>query len=294
MHLPIESLNLLMLNVGYAEHDSDWNWKEVSSPFIRIFYIKKGEASLELPSGNIKLKEGHLYIIPPFTKHTYKCHGHIALYYLHVYEGFKKATDIFEHFDFPIEVKSDAEDEKLFENLRKKHPEAKLPASDPNAYDNSNTLNYYAKRYATLPLHEKMWIRGCTLILLSNFIKHATPKKWTSNNNLIKALKYIQENIHKNISINDVANTACITNSYMARLFKQNFGVSPLHYINQKKIDKAQLLLLTDNCNIKELAYILGYNDHSYFIRLFKKHTGMTPQEYRTVHKNSIKQDYPT
>ena len=288
MHLPIESLNLLMLNVGYSEHDSDWNWKEVCSPFIRIFYIKKGEANIDLPSGNIKLKEGYMYIIPPFIKHTCSCHGLFNLYYLHVYEGFKKATDIFEHFDFPIEVRGNAEDEKLFEHLCLRHPEAKLPASDPSAYDNKTTLNGYAKRYSSLPLFEKMWIRGCTLILLSNFIKQATPKKWTSNSSLIKALKYIQENIHKNISIDDIANAACITKSYMARLFKQNFGVSPLHYINQKKIDKAQLLLLTDSCNIKELAYILGYNDHSYFIRLFKKHTGMTPQEYRTVHRNGI------
>ena len=36
MQIPIEALNLLMLNVGYANHNADWNWKNVYSPFTRI------------------------------------------------------------------------------------------------------------------------------------------------------------------------------------------------------------------------------------------------------------------
>nr|WP_255415321.1 MULTISPECIES: AraC family transcriptional regulator [Prevotellaceae] len=43
----------------------------------------------------------------------------------------------------------------------------------------------------------------------------------------------------------------------------------------------AELLLITDNQPIKEIAYDLGYNDHSYFIRLLKKITGITPMAYR-------------
>ena len=46
IQIPIESMNLMMLNVGYATHHADWNWQKVSSPFIRIFYIMEGEAIL--------------------------------------------------------------------------------------------------------------------------------------------------------------------------------------------------------------------------------------------------------
>ena len=41
--------------------------------------------------------------------------------------------------------------------------------------------------------------------------------------------------------------------------------------------------LLTEDVAVKEVAYTLGFNDHSYFIRLFKKITGRTPQEYRMM-----------
>ena len=41
MHFPIESFNFQMLNVGLAHHNGDWNWKNVSSPFTRIYYVKE-------------------------------------------------------------------------------------------------------------------------------------------------------------------------------------------------------------------------------------------------------------
>ena len=50
------------------------------------------------------------------------------------------------------------------------------------------------------------------------------------------------------------------------------------------KIEKAQLLLVTEEMPIKEIAFQLSYEDHSYFNRLFKKITGETPQEYRRGH----------
>ena len=40
MHIPMESLNFMMLNVGFAQHNADWNWKNVSSPFARIYYVR--------------------------------------------------------------------------------------------------------------------------------------------------------------------------------------------------------------------------------------------------------------
>ena len=84
MQMPIESLNLLMLNVGKAQHNGDWNWREVSSPFTRIYYVTKGEAWLHLPKEMIKLRPHFLYIIPAYTLHSYECHSVFEHYYLHV------------------------------------------------------------------------------------------------------------------------------------------------------------------------------------------------------------------
>ena len=66
----------------------------------------------------------------------------------------------------------------------------------------------------------------------------------------------------------------------------QELGTTPLQYINQKKIEKAQLLLITEELAVKEIAFQLAFDDYSYFSRLFKKTTGVTPQEYRRLYWN--------
>ena len=104
MQLPIESLNLLLLNVGMASHNADWNWKDVSSPFTRIYLVTGGSAQILLPSGSVRLTPGHLYIIPAHTIHSYQCDGPFQYYYLHVYEGFKNETDVFDNYSFPTEA----------------------------------------------------------------------------------------------------------------------------------------------------------------------------------------------
>ena len=297
MQMPIESLNLLVLNVGFAHHDGDWNWQGVQSPFTRIYYVTEGSARLHfeksLPSSSegessstptiINLRPHHLYIIPAYTVHSYECDGVFCHYYLHVYEGFKKETDVFERYDLPREVAAQEGDEGLMADMCRRHPEARLPGSDPRSYDNTTKFTDYVRRYNALPLHEKMQLRGGILMLFSRFMEEATEKVWTKDERMVKVLNHIHGNIYENIDITNLAALACVTKPYFIRMFKQHFGVSPLQYINRKKMERAQLMLLTEDMAVKEVAYTLGFNDHSYFIRLFKKLTGRTPQEYRNT-----------
>ncbi len=281
MQLPIESLNLLLLNVGMASLNADWNWKDVSSPFTRIYLVTGGSAQILLPSGSVRLTPGHLYIIPAHTIHSYQCDGPFQHYYLHVYEGFKNETDVFDNYSFPTEVEAGEGDERLFEEMCRMHPGSRLPDSNPLTYDNTAKFTDFVNSYKALPLSAKMRIRGATLILFSRFMEHARPKVWTNDERLAKVLNHIRDNICNDISLDDLATLACVSKPYLIRLFKNEVGVSPLQYINRKKIEKAQLLLLTEVKPVMEVAYTLGFSDHSYFIRLFRKITGTTPQAYR-------------
>ena len=281
MEIPIESLNTIMLNVGLATMDGNWNWQQVASPFTRIYCVTEGKAWLHLPDRTQELTPGHLYMIPAYTVHSYECHGRFVHYYLHVYEGFKKEADLFELYSLPTEVAAQQGDEQLFASMCQQHPEAQLFNSDPKAYDNTKKFTDYARRYSDLPIHQKMWLRGCILMLFSRFMAEAKLKMWTQDERVGNALKYIHKNICSDIDLDDLADVACVTKPYLIRLFKRYMDVSPLQYINRKKIERAELHLLTEKISIKELAYTLGFSDHSYFIRLFKKVTGKTPQEYR-------------
>ena len=278
---PIERLNLTMLNVGFAQHDGDWNWQNVSSPFTRIYYVTKGSAKLHLQSETFELQPHNLYIIPQNTLHSYECCGTFEHFYLHVYEKFKEETDIFDYYDFPACVKAEVGDEELFRNMCSLHPEAALPTSDPSAYDNNTMFMDYVGRYNSMSLYEKMYLRGVTLIFFSRFMRCATPRLWTRDERMKRVLEYINRNLYEEIDIESLATVACVTSTYLIRLFKMNLNVTPLKYITQKKVERAKLLLLTEDISIKELAYKIGFNDVSYFVRLFRSVTGTTPQQYR-------------
>ena len=67
MNYPIDKLHLLTLHVGLANHNGDWNWKNVRSPFARLYYVTEGTAQIEMSSCVYTLKPDHLYFIPAYT-----------------------------------------------------------------------------------------------------------------------------------------------------------------------------------------------------------------------------------
>jgi len=281
MQIPIESMNLLMLNVGIARHNGDWNWQNVNSPFTRLFYVTEGEALLHLPDKTVTLRPGFLYIVPAYTTHSYECTGLFTHYYLHVYETFKNEMNVMELYQFPTEVPACKGDDMLFRHICERHPLATLPESNPQAYDNATSFTDYVQRYHNMELWEKMELRGTILILFSRFMREARPKVWSQDERMKKVLAYIHSHISQSIDVEELANVVFITKPYLIRLFKREFGTSPVQYINKKKVERAQLLLFTTDKPVKEIAYTLGFSDHSYFIRLFRKLSGIPPQEYR-------------
>ncbi len=96
---------------------------------------------------------------------------------------------------------------------------------------------------------------------------------------------YIKNNIEKNISIDELAAKVFLSKDHLIRLFKQELGTTPLKYINQRKIERAQLMLVTQDIPVKAIAIKLSLDNYSYFNRLFKQLTGMTPNEYRKMHQ---------
>ena len=78
-----------------------------------------------------------------------------------------------------------------------------------------------------------------------------------------------------------MAENANLSKDHFIRLFRKETGYTPQQYINQKKIEQAQLILMTEEVPVKNLSYQLGYEDPSYFCRLFRQHTGYSPLQYR-------------
>lgn len=281
----IDQLHLLILNVGLAIHNADWNWKNVSSPFTRLYFVTEGTAQIVLPTGTQELKPNHLYLIPSFMTHSYICDSHFAHYYLHIYEDYQSESSILEDCNFPIEMSAGDLELPLIKRLCRINPTMQLPQSDPTSYDNNPTLIQNIIKNKQRTFCDKVESRGIIYQLIARFLKDARPKIEINDNRIQKVLSYIRKNIYKTIEIDTLAEISCLSKDHFIRLFKKEVNNTPLQYINQEKIKKAQLILITDDIPVKNIAYLLAYEDHSYFNRLFKKTTSVTPQQYREMHK---------
>jgi len=276
-----ESLNLILLNAGRAVHEGDWNFRNIKSPFFRIYLVDEGEACMTVEGVEQRLTPGHLYLIPPFSLHNDSCDRHFSLFYLHVSENHTDTTRIFEHFQFPLEVPVTSLDYELMKRLLVINPGKGLPIYDPGSYDNS--AGFLKSLASTAQTSFPVWTEtnGILLQLLSRFLERADKLIVSEDSRIVKALRYIRENIGKKICISDLSDRCFLSDDHFTRLFKQEMDDTPIDYINRKKIENAQLILVINDKPVKDIACSLAFENIPYFNRLFKQLVGKTPTQYR-------------
>lgn len=273
--------DLIVLTLGHAKTVHRWTNEDISSPFVRLFYVKSGRAILHLTDGDQILTPGHMYMLPSYTPHSYECDPEFEFYYLFIYYPPKDSASIFDIYDFPKEVNSNEATQLLFENYCSLYPQLNLPSRDADDFINHQSYRDYAHAYMQMDMYERLQLHGLVEILMSYFVKYAKPRNIVNDARIAKVLDYIQQHISDVISIEELADKACLTESYLIRTFRKNMGITPLQYIIRKKIQHAQTLLLESEMPVQQVAQAIGINNTSYFIRLFKRSLGFTPQEYR-------------
>lgn len=95
------------------------------------------------------------------------------------------------------------------------------------------------------------------------------------------AISFLQANLHRAITVADIAQSVELSQSRLFDLFKSQVGMSPFQYLKKARLERARQLLETTLWNVKVVAGEVGYNDCSHFMREFKKAYDSTPSEYR-------------
>lgn len=136
----------------------------------------------------------------------------------------------------------------------------------------------------------KNCIRGLVFTLLMEIAKiqsmrevSETPAETANQNKLSRlkrAIAYVEDHYAEEIRISDIAKAAYISESYLRRIFADNYNMSPLQYVNLIRIHVACKILQTEAYNINEVARRVGFDNMSTFIKNFKKITGKTPKQW--------------
>jgi len=124
---------------------------------------------------------------------------------------------------------------------------------------------------------------GLAYIVLSE-LAGVEIKYISQNQNVNKAVDYIENRFADKINISEIASYVGIDSKYLCSIFRKNTGKTPYQYILDLRMKRACKLLSNNDCSIEVVAYSVGYTDKFAFSRIFKKHTGICPTDYRKKH----------
>ncbi|EON74925.1 putative AraC family transcriptional regulator [Lunatimonas lonarensis] len=224
-----------------------------------------------------------MYLVPSFTTCSYFFHPGLQMIYVHFGLSMKDGIDAFNLMGFYQTVKANDLMKYLFTRLRDINPNREIPHHDPMVYQRKPWTN---QRFCFDSLKQHLETTSLLGQILSNFIQPEIPLSAGKilRYGLQPILYFIQTNLDKEITVEQLASMACFSPDHFTRTFKSALGVCPNEYIISKRIEKAKALLLTTKLSQSQIMEESGIRNTSYFTRVFKKHTNLTPSAYRRLH----------
>lgn len=92
---------------------------------------------------------------------------------------------------------------------------------------------------------------------------------------------YVLANLDIEHTMPSIAERMQMSERHLSRLFKQVYGMTPMTFVNDARIDRARHYLESTNVNLNDIARRCGFNNVSTLRRVFTKRLGIGPGDYR-------------
>lgn len=277
----LKDLFPLRISSGEGELSSnDLTVKRHYHNFHELVFIARGRGQHIIDGQTFEVQKGILFLILPGQHHF-----------------FKNRVDM-KH----INIAFDLEELPLPHELIQAHPGFHpLFKMDPLLRQHGNQISHisFSSSQVTKLLHlfEEMFraqpnhspkdkLLLITLfqnLLITLLDYYATPSS-EEGKKLIKlsnVMLYIEKNFKEPLTLDQLASIAEMKKSTFHRQFQAVTKTSPIHYLNELRIDYATEMLKMSEMKITDIAYNAGFNDSNYFSRLFKKMKGISPASVR-------------
>ncbi len=224
-----------------------------------IHYVYSGKGIFRIHGQEYQLRPGQLFLIPPNCPTYYKADNESPWLYRW------------------IEFNGSFAD-KFLNNLH-------LTLNSPILTDTGSDLGTALREIVAageMPFEQTMALFWNFLSTLKGDTEPAPPET-SAEKYISHAELYIKNNLHKNISVNSVADYIGIDRSYLCRLFSEHKSIGPKQYIDNLKMNRAIQYLKLSSLSITEIALSLGYCDCHAFHKAFKKYYNCSPSQWRNL-----------
>lgn len=250
---------------------------------IEILKIDKGTANVYINDNKYAATENDILIVNPFELHGIYLHDENA--------EFSRTCLVFQPMDlFPSEQK----DKKIFfENLRNmrfvnfiSHNE-NLNGELCRCVDNITQLSRQHGAHWPIAVFSNL-IMFYSIIVRENYKKDESDCVPYQHELMAKVTDFIDANIHRDISTEEVASYCLYSVEHFCRLFKKCFNRTFKDYLNMCRIQKARELVDTGDFSVlSDVWKAAGFNNANHFTNTFKKYLGCSPSRY--IKNNSRK-----
>lgn len=266
-----------LLYVTTSKYEGDWQSILHSHPFSELFYVVSGNGTFVAEGSEFPVGKNDMVIINPQVQHTEK-----SLY-----------TTPLEYIVLGIDGLSFS-----FENIASAQDGISMQTASGAVYKyNMQSSNVYA--YLNIMLEEisqkkenyETVCQNLLEILLVCMLRNDNLSIVQEDKNLLnrectQIRNYLDANYAEDITLDTLASLTHMNKYYMAHAFTKYAGMSPMSYLQQKRVQEARSLLESTNCSIAQISNILGFSSQSYFSQVFKKSTGKTPNQHRAEQKS--------
>ncbi len=105
--------------------------------------------------------------------------------------------------------------------------------------------------------------------------------KRNTDKKIVEGIKYIKENCFTGLELSLAAQAAGLSYVQFSRRFKAFTGQTPMEYVIELRMKKAQQLLAQTSLSVKEISALCGFSGEYYFSNFFKANFGMSPSAFR-------------
>lgn len=159
-----------------------------------------------------------------------------------------------------------------------------------NVVPQSELANYVATLYDAIINHACYMERQEAFYLLLEGILREYARDFNETPPQPKPLdalcKYMKNHFMDNINLDELADMAAMSRSYLLRSFTKQYGISPYRYLQSIRIEKAKQYL-EEQVPLIDIADMCGFSDQSHFSNYFKEFIGVTPKQYQRIFQES-------
>jgi AraC-like DNA-binding protein len=249
-----------------------------SHSFFEMFYVFRGNCSIESEGKTVALTSGDFIIIAPGTTHLMISDEDNFILNISV-----RKSD-FESIFYPEMCKDNILSLFLRNILHNKLKTGYLlfhTQEDPD-------LKYIIKNLTMESMSQddynfdlgNYWLSILLLTLIRFYYLDMEMEPPLYGNRFSYILQYIEKN-YKTATLDDLADHFGYTKPYLCSMIKENTGHTFSYLINLQKVHVAAKLLEQNQATVDEISRSVGYTNADHFSRTFKKYYGISPSEYK-------------